>query len=425
MIFVTKINNMICVNNNQKAGKMDKMTLKQRQSLPLDAKIQMTKLRVRQWYDHYDGDVYLSFSGGKDSNVLGHIIRSMPAPYKYIPMVFVNTGLEFPEVLSHVRNLSHEGWNIEQIKPSRTFKDIWENDGIPLVSKRVARQVRIARGELGGEQSKRLVLDGIKKDGTKTNSQWKMSEKWKYLIDSDVKISDTCCDYLKKKPFIAYEQETGFKLMTAMMNSEGGTREMIQRCNMFDVSRPKSSPMLFWNESDVWEYVKFYNVKLADVYYDRSVVHNGKTICVKGESRTGCMFCAFGQHLVKDDLTKFQKMQLTHPRQYNVIINRMGLGKALDLISVNYKYDFELESPSIHQSSEVIELSEVKGGHGGKRKGAGRPKSLPTTLVRVPVEIKDLIGRVSNDYKSMSEGQRLDLIKDIELLLESSYKKQA
>ena len=186
-------------------------------------------------------------------------------------------------------------------------------------------------------------MNGITKHGVPTKSQWKMSEKWKYLIPTDVKISDTCCDYLKKKPFILYEKQTGLKVMTAMMADEGGTREMIKRCNMFDGTRPKSSPMLFWKESDVWAYVKEFGVDLAETYYDKEYDFEGQKVCIKGEKRTGCMFCAFGQHLVKDDLTKFQKMQVTHPRQYNVIINRMGLDKALDLVGVKYKFEIPVQ----------------------------------------------------------------------------------
>lgn len=36
--------------------------LKQMQSLPLEAKIIMTKRRIREWYEHFDGQVYVSFS---------------------------------------------------------------------------------------------------------------------------------------------------------------------------------------------------------------------------------------------------------------------------------------------------------------------------------------------------------------------------
>lgn len=69
--------------------------LRQMQSLPLEAKIKMTKRRIRDWYDYWGGQVYVSFSGGKDSTVLLHLARQVCPD---IEAVFVNTGLEYPEV---------------------------------------------------------------------------------------------------------------------------------------------------------------------------------------------------------------------------------------------------------------------------------------------------------------------------------------
>lgn len=40
--------------------------LKQMQSLPLEAKIRMSMARIRSWYEYWNGEVYVSFSGGKD-----------------------------------------------------------------------------------------------------------------------------------------------------------------------------------------------------------------------------------------------------------------------------------------------------------------------------------------------------------------------
>ena len=50
--------------------------LKQWQALPLNVKVEMTKARIRAWVKEYGEDgVYVSFSGGKDSTVLLHIVR--------------------------------------------------------------------------------------------------------------------------------------------------------------------------------------------------------------------------------------------------------------------------------------------------------------------------------------------------------------
>ena len=45
---------------------MELWELKQKQSLPLEAKIAMTLRRIREWYEYWDRNVYVSFSGGKD-----------------------------------------------------------------------------------------------------------------------------------------------------------------------------------------------------------------------------------------------------------------------------------------------------------------------------------------------------------------------
>lgn len=48
------------------------------QSLPLEAKIKMSQQRILEWYEKFDGAVYVSFSGGKDSTVLKHLVETTP-----------------------------------------------------------------------------------------------------------------------------------------------------------------------------------------------------------------------------------------------------------------------------------------------------------------------------------------------------------
>lgn len=59
--------------------------LEEMQRLPLQRKIQITTARIIEWYQHYDGKVYVAFSGGKDSTVLLDIVRRI---YPDVPAVF-------------------------------------------------------------------------------------------------------------------------------------------------------------------------------------------------------------------------------------------------------------------------------------------------------------------------------------------------
>lgn len=114
---------------------MELWQLRQRQRLPLEAKIQKTVLRIREFNEYMDGKVYISFSGGLDSTVLSEIARS---EYSNMPAVFVNTGLEYPEIVSFVKTKK----NVEQIRPAMSYPNVLKTYGYPVVSKIVARFIR-------------------------------------------------------------------------------------------------------------------------------------------------------------------------------------------------------------------------------------------------------------------------------------------
>ena len=113
--------------------------LQQLQGLPLSLKIRMTKERIRQWINEYGEDgVYVSFSGGKDSTVLLHLVRE---DYPNVKAVFVDTGLEFPEIRQFVKTFD----NVEWLKPKMGFKQVIQKYGYPFISKEVSECVYGAR----------------------------------------------------------------------------------------------------------------------------------------------------------------------------------------------------------------------------------------------------------------------------------------
>lgn len=98
----------------------------------MDVKVKMTKQRIREWVNEFGVDgVYVSFSGGKDSTVLLHIVREM---YPEIPAVFCDTGLEYPEIREFVRKFD----NVEWLKPKMNFKKVIDTYGYPFISKEVS-----------------------------------------------------------------------------------------------------------------------------------------------------------------------------------------------------------------------------------------------------------------------------------------------
>lgn len=117
--------------------------LQQMQMLPLQAKINITIQRVQEWYSYWTSkgeSIYLSFSGGKDSSVLDHIIQEN-LPYLDIPRVHVDTGLEYPELREFVLKKK----NVVIIRPSKPFWLVVRDYGYPVISKEVSECIENAR----------------------------------------------------------------------------------------------------------------------------------------------------------------------------------------------------------------------------------------------------------------------------------------
>lgn len=204
----------------------------QKQSLPLSIKILMTQRRIREWVTEFGEDgVYVSFSGGKDSTVLLHIVRQM---YPNITAVFVDTGLEYPEIREFVKTFDNVVW----LKPKKNFKQIITDYGYPFISKETSNKVYWAR---------------------------------KYVKALEAAICSVYGDIVAEGT-----TDTGVELSEDM--------------EIFDKDRP--------------------------------------LLKTTGCDRTGCMFCGYGCHL-EDSPTRFERMKVTHPKQYNYIMKPVqegGLG---------------------------------------------------------------------------------------------------
>lgn len=304
--------------------------LKELQSYPIDMKIWLTRQRIREFVREFgDDSVYVSFSGGKDSTVLLDIVRK---DYPNVEAVFVNTGLEYPEIVEFVKQ--HE--NVTILRPKKNFRMVLTEYGYPVISKEVSSK--------SGE-----VRTSIKTGKTNTvryrqffypdkNSRYDLS-KWIFLLNAPFRISDLCCDVMKKRPIHAYEKTHGKVPILGQLASESLLREqkwIKNGCNAFNLKRPQSNPISFWTENDILTYIHTYNLPIASVYgdivpddknqipgqtniYDIIEEYRGCNFKTTGCERTGCMFCLFGAHLEKGE-GRLERIKRTHPKIYDYVL---------------------------------------------------------------------------------------------------------
>lgn len=286
---------------------MDLQELYKRQKWTLEQKIDHAVGAVQTFINRTGKQVYVSFSGGKDSTVLLDLVRRFVD--KEIEAVFNNTGNEYPEIIQFVKSFD----NVTIISPRKSIRQIIHDHGFPLISKEQALGIREAK------TTKSPKLLDIRLNGSphsKGRRVGKIADKWQFLINEPFMVSEKCCDILKKKPFKDYEKQTGKLPILGTMAGESRLRQQAYLirggCNSFKEGHLASNPLSIWTEEDIWAYIFKFNIPYCKLY------------TYKGCHRTGCMFCGFGAHL--ESISRFDLLYKLHPQLYNTIIQYQNNG---------------------------------------------------------------------------------------------------
>lgn len=312
----------------------DIMTMRKytaRLNWPLDRKIRETQDRISQWFEAWGGNTSVSFSGGLDSTVLLDIVRSHPnTDIRKTPACFADTGAEYPEIRKFIKSFDGITW----VRPQLKFKDVIKRYGYPVVSKRVSQYVKeVQRAKTS--QVVRLRLTGWRKNGTHS-ALAKIPTKWHFLVGAPFQVSDKCCHCLKKCPMKAIVNP-----MVGVRATEAKNREktyLLTGCNAFDINSPRSWPIAFWTDADIREYISTQKLQYCEIYD-------------KGYKRTGCFPCCFGVHL-EPWPNRFQLMQKTHPRLWNLCMDFYGIERVFEFMNewlpkreqISYKWEDYVQS---------------------------------------------------------------------------------
>ena len=226
---------------------------------PFSVKLAETREVIAHHFEEFGDKVAVAWSGGKDSTLVLYLCLQVTPN---VPVVFNNTGVEYPETVKFVAYLAELwGLNLVVTHPEKSFWECVEQYGFPRGTKR--------RGL-----------------GRNNNRPY-------------------CCYYLKEKPmFLAIKENDYLGYFTGETASEGWARMFIARDKgmCFHYVKwhiCKIKPILWWTESEVWDFIHRENLPINPIYD-------------KGSHRVGCMPCTAYKHWE-------EQMQKLTPKLYRII----------------------------------------------------------------------------------------------------------
>lgn len=208
-----------------------------KQNVPYSIKVSMSKDRIRSFIKEAEKrnlNTHVSV-GGLDSIVLGHLIRSMGYTEEEVPFVSASTleDISIQKV--------HKEMNCIVVKPLKNKVNILQEEGFPVLSKRIANKINtianpteknktvrhaIITGECG-EQGHFATDSKMKLPQTYLKLFGGLDEEGKalgYSAPTNFKVSHMCCYYLKEAPCDNWAKEHNSVPFLGLMASEGGQR---------------------------------------------------------------------------------------------------------------------------------------------------------------------------------------------------------
>lgn len=182
-------------------------------------------------------NLYFAWSGGRCSTCALHMTLEYSPD---IPVVFTNTGVEYPETVKYCRSIAKEwGFNYHELKPEHNFWDIVKKHGFP---------------QLRGSSKKKRPRRPL------------------------------CCKLLKEDPGNKFLKENGhIGLITGIRVEESRARALgiYQKGQFYYTIRDriwKFHPVSLWSMSEMNEYIELNGIELNPLY-------------AEGYERVGCLPC--------------------------------------------------------------------------------------------------------------------------------------
>lgn len=226
--------------------------------------------------------------------------------------------MEYPETVTQIAKwfagLRLIGIECHTVFPEVRPKDLWKKIGVPLWSKAIAYKFRKFANSPGDR-----IGAGVPEN---------LKPSFRKLKAAGLKVTDQCCDELKKKPLKRWAKANGFNgSFTGVRCGESRVRRLTWMRfgalynSKYHGDQWVANPLAFWTDADVARYL------------DENGIRPIKTPGCRGGS--GCVTCMFGCHL--NQTNPMQELAKTNPKMHAAALDDWGYREVLDFLGIPYE----------------------------------------------------------------------------------------
>lgn len=238
--------------------------------------------KIQQIDKNFDlrNNAYISFSGGKDSVVLSWLIDKALLNNE-IPRVYCNTGIELNEIVKFVKEQQKKDSRIKIISSGVNIRQMLDEKGYPFKSKEHSHKLHLL--QQGSKAESILKYFRFIENNDKNHV---CPKKLMYQSENNLsfKVSDECCNILKKKPLEKWSKENNREIaILGIRQAEGGQRANVKNCLFYKRDKLKKFSPLLPCPNDFTEFIiNEFKLDICELY---KPPYNF--------DRTGCKGCPF------------------------------------------------------------------------------------------------------------------------------------
>ena len=357
-------------------GSFTKKELMQMWERPVERQYNVAISKIIEAIQATEGDIAISFSGGKDSSLLLDMFCEVWKTTKYsslpIRVKFANTTNETSAMLSFIKffipymERKHDvKINFTEIRPPNgvVWASFVRENGIPLISKMQSKAIRVVKRDMektgcdyktvvrlaqesmscvnklfdiGFSKTSVLRLTGYTSYNETFGKKFMLARRWLPMVNCPVNLSDQCCIKIKEAALDSLKDKN---IMTGEQASESASREaayLKTGCNArLPSGEYKSKPFGAMTLDGILFALQFRGTPICKDYGE-IVLKDGHYTCTKS-CRTGCALCGFG---CQYDPERFIRLQETEPAKVRFAFKPVSEGGAGYKEAIEYMNEY-------------------------------------------------------------------------------------